>query len=65
MFAGRVGPAELPREVASSPLGVPGPREDCRSDDDVAGMVRWCPFKRRRFDGSVDGERLVPRAGLR
>ena len=28
LLAGRVGPAELPREAAKSPLGVPGPRED-------------------------------------
>jgi len=62
----RVGPAEDWR-LMSPPLGVPGPKEDCRRPDDVAGMVRWCGFRRRRFWGSVEGERLVTpaRAGLR
>lgn len=65
LFEGRVGPADDWR-LMLSPLGVPGPKEDWRRPDDVAGMVRWCGFSRRRFWGSVDGERVVPpRAGFR
>lgn len=66
LFEGRVGPAEDWR-LMSPPLGVPGPREDWRRFEDVAGIVRWCGFNRRRFWGSVDGERFVPppRAGFR
>lgn len=61
---GRVGPAEEPREAASAfSFGVPGPREDWRSEEDWAGMERWW-FSRLRFEGSVDGERLVPRMAL-
>ena len=61
LFEGRVGPAEEPREAAREvSLGVLGPREDCRREEEVAGMERWW-FNRLRFEGSVDGERFVPR----
>lgn len=60
-----MGPAEDPREAASRPLGVPGPRDDWRRLDEVAGMARWCGFIRRRFEGSVDGERFPARAGFK
>lgn len=57
LLKGRGGPAEEPREAPSSPpLGVPGPKEDWRRDEEVVGMDRWCG--RRRRLGSVDGERL-------
>jgi len=60
-----VGPAEDWR-LMSPFLGVPGPSDDWRRPEDVAGMVRWCGFRRRRFWGSVEGERFVAlRAGLR
>lgn len=57
------GPAEEPREVPArlEPLGVPGPREDWRREEEVAGMERWWVFRRRRLEGSVEGERLVLR----
>lgn len=60
------GPAEPPRELVSGlrGLGVPGPREDCRRVDEVEGMERLWRFKRRRLDGSIDGERPGTR-GLR
>ena len=65
LLAGRWGPALLPRDVnASCPLGVPGPREDCRNEDEVAGIERWCGFSLRRF-GSIEGERLPLREGCR
>lgn len=63
MEAGR-GPAEEPREMVARGccvLGVPGPSEVWRSWDEVWGMEG---FKRRRLDGSVDGER-GGRRGLR
>lgn len=54
------GPALPLREAAWALLfGVPGPREDCRREDEVGGMERWV-FRRRRFV-SVDGERAVER----
>ena len=46
-------------------MGVPGPRDDCRRFEDVAGMERWCGLSRRRFAGSLDGERVpAPRGAL-
>ena len=59
-FEGRVpGPAEEPREAPSRllPLGVPGPREDWRREEDWAGRLAWWGLRRRRF-GSVEGERV-------
>lgn len=63
MEAGR-GPAEEPRDATArgrAALGVPGPREDCRREEEVGGMARWWGFRRRRLDGSVEGERGVTR----
>ena len=66
LVEGREGPAEEPREVArSEALGVPGPREDCRREEEVAGMERWWAFRRRRLEGSVEGERLLFRRAER
>ena len=66
LLEGREGPAEEPREVArSEALGVPGPREDCRREEEVAGMERWWAFRRRRLEGSVEGERLLLRRAER
>ena len=55
------GSALPARERGWAPLfGVPGPREDWRREDDVGGMARWL-FRRRRLEGSVDGERAAVR----
>lgn len=65
LFDGRLGPADDWRD-ASPPLGVPGPKEDWRRLEEVAGMERWCGFSRRRFPGSVGGDRFAaPREGFR
>lgn len=57
-FRGR-GPAEEPREGPSlCVLGVPGPREDWRREEEVGGRG----LRRRRLEGSVEGERAEVRA---
>lgn len=40
-------------------LGVPGPREDWRREEEVGGMERWVAFRRRRLEGSMEGERAL------
>lgn len=58
------GPALPLRELGSAgwlPLGVPGPREDWRREEEVAGMERWVAFRRRRLEVSVEGERALER----
>lgn len=55
------GPAlPLREETCWRGLGVPGPREDWRRDDEVEGIGSW-PLSRRRLAGSLDGERAVVR----
>lgn len=53
------GSALLPRERGLVVfLGVLGPREDWRREEPVGGMERWV-FRRRRLEGSVEGERAI------